>query len=123
MYLIDTNVVSEMRKMEKANPGVRAFFCGLQDDQVPLYVSAITIGELRRGVEKIRHRGDIRIFRWTRLCLGASMGAVLSVKGRVPMLPREWLDGYGFLQVVHSLTMFCSQQPLRATQALQPAFG
>lgn len=68
MYLIDTNVVSEMRKMEKANPGVRAFFSGLQDDQVPLYLSVITIGELRRGVEKIRHRGDTgqaeRLERW-----------------------------------------------------------
>lgn len=59
MYLIDTNVLSEMRKKEKANPGVRAFFSGLQDDQIPLYLSAITIGELRRGVEKIRHRGDM----------------------------------------------------------------
>jgi predicted nucleic acid-binding protein len=25
-----------------------------------LYISAITIGELRRGVELIRHRGDVR---------------------------------------------------------------
>lgn len=36
---------------------------------------------------------------------------------------REWLDGYGFLLAVHSLTTFCSPQPLLATQALRPAFG
>lgn len=58
MYLLDTNVVSELRKGAKGNPGVRAFFGGLQDDQTPLYLSVITIGELRRGVERIRHRGD-----------------------------------------------------------------
>ena len=58
MYLIDTNVLSELRKGAKANPGVREFFNGLHDDQSPMYVSVVTIGELRRGVEKIQHRGD-----------------------------------------------------------------
>jgi predicted nucleic acid-binding protein len=27
---------------------------------VPLYLAAVTVGELRRGVERIRHRGDLR---------------------------------------------------------------
>jgi len=58
VYLIDTNVLSELRKGAKADPGVREFFKGLHDDQTPMYVSVVTIGELRRGVEKIRHRGD-----------------------------------------------------------------
>ncbi len=30
MYLIDTNVISEQRKRHLANPGVQAFFAGLQ---------------------------------------------------------------------------------------------
>lgn len=58
MYLIDTDVLSELRKGRKANPGVRAFMRDLAADQTPLYLSVVTIGELRRGVEKIRHRGD-----------------------------------------------------------------
>lgn len=59
MYLIDTNVVSELRRRERANAGVRAFFRSIAADDPPAYLSAITVGELRRGVELIRHRGDV----------------------------------------------------------------
>lgn len=47
-----------MRKGEKANSGVRAFFEGAGRDGVDLYLSVVSIGELRQGVERIRHRGD-----------------------------------------------------------------
>jgi toxin FitB len=57
-YLIDTNVISELRKKGKANPGVLKFFQQAAEQSAPLYLSVITIGELRRGVELIRHRGD-----------------------------------------------------------------
>lgn len=60
MYLIDTNVVSEARKRSKADPGVRHFLDDIVATQKPVYLSSITIGELRRGVESIRHRGDDR---------------------------------------------------------------
>ena len=58
MYLVDTDVISEARKGEKGNPGVRQFFQDRQRDNMQLYLSAITIGELRQGVESVRHRGD-----------------------------------------------------------------
>jgi predicted nucleic acid-binding protein len=58
MYLIDTDVISEVRKEEKVNPGVRQFFDDANRDNVPMYLSVITIGELRQGVEIIRYRGD-----------------------------------------------------------------
>ncbi len=58
MYLIDTDVISELRKKSKANPGVRHFFTRINEEQVPIYLSVVTIGELRRGIELIRHRGD-----------------------------------------------------------------
>lgn len=60
MYLIDTNVVSEARKGSKADRGVRRFFENVVAAQESIYLSAITVGELRRGVELIRHRGDAR---------------------------------------------------------------
>lgn len=56
MYLVDTNVISEARKGQKANPGVQAFWRRV--DAGDIYLSALTIGELRRGLENIRHRGD-----------------------------------------------------------------
>jgi predicted nucleic acid-binding protein len=59
MYLVDTNVVSEARKKARANPGVARFFKDVNAAGQTLYLSAITVGELRRGVELIRHRGDI----------------------------------------------------------------
>ena len=58
MYLIDTNVISELRKKRNANSGVRVFFQETEQNSSPLFLSVITVGELRRGVEKIRHRGD-----------------------------------------------------------------
>jgi toxin FitB len=58
VYLIDTNVISEARKGARVNPGVRAFLDAAIADRARLYLSAVTIGELRRGVELIRHRGD-----------------------------------------------------------------
>jgi toxin FitB len=58
MYLIDTNVVSELRKRKTANPNVRGFFVEAAQQQTPMFLSVITVGELRRGVELIRYRGD-----------------------------------------------------------------
>lgn len=60
MYLVDTDVVSEVRKRAKANRGVRRFFAAARTKGDALYVSVITLGEIRRGVESIRHRGDTR---------------------------------------------------------------
>lgn len=68
MYLIDTDVISEVRKGEKANAGVRAFFRNAARDGAALHLSVVTIGELRQGVEAVRHRGDAsqaaRLERW-----------------------------------------------------------
>ena len=58
MYLIDTNVISEQRKQHKANAGVRRFFQTAIEQDERLYISVVTVGELRRGVELIRYRGD-----------------------------------------------------------------
>lgn len=56
MYLVDTNIISEARKGSRANPGVRAFWRNA--DAGDLYLSVQTIGEIRRGLENIRKRGD-----------------------------------------------------------------
>ena len=58
MYLIDTNLISEVRKKAKANPGVIEFFNHLAGTGKAVYLSAVTVGELRRGIELIRLRGD-----------------------------------------------------------------
>lgn len=56
MHLIDTKVICGLRKGGCANPGVTAFVAGLAPDDI--YLSVQTIGEIRRGLESTRHRGD-----------------------------------------------------------------
>ncbi len=60
MFLIDTNIISEIRKGKRSAPGVLAFFRQAEADASALYLSVVTVSELRRGVDKIRHRGDLR---------------------------------------------------------------
>jgi predicted nucleic acid-binding protein len=64
VYLLDTNVVSELRKL-KPHGAVLAWLNDLQDNQVRL--SAVTIGELQSGVERTRRQdpgkaGEIEIW-------------------------------------------------------------
>jgi predicted nucleic acid-binding protein len=58
MLLVDTNVISEARKGRRADPGVIAFWEDASNNNRPIFLAAVTVGELRRGVELIRHRGD-----------------------------------------------------------------
>jgi len=51
-YLFDTNILSEMRKGERASPEVAAWFDGVADEG--LFTSVLVIGEIRRGVELAR---------------------------------------------------------------------
>lgn len=51
MYLLDTNVVSELRK-RSAHPAVVGWVRGVSSDD--LHLSALTIGELQAGVEVAR---------------------------------------------------------------------
>jgi predicted nucleic acid-binding protein len=54
VYLLDTNVLSETRR-KKADPGVMAFLQAT--DSSALYLSVLTIGELRKGIA-IKRRTD-----------------------------------------------------------------
>jgi len=56
VFLVDTNVISEARKGAKANIGVRAFWKSATLEEI--YICVQTIGEIRRGIELVRGRGD-----------------------------------------------------------------
>ena len=55
-YLIDTNVICELRKGQRCHPAVASWFKTLSDNE--LYLSVLNIGELRRGIESIRGRDN-----------------------------------------------------------------
>jgi len=60
MYLIDTNIISELRKAQSINRGVIEFMSKVSAGNQPCYLSVVTIGELNRGVGMIRYRGDTK---------------------------------------------------------------
>ena len=98
MFLLDTNVVSEIRKKQRANKGVRKFFERVIKEGIQAYISVITLGELRRGVELIRHRGDVRqanqLEKWLGVVLGEYQDYILDVDEDVAQL-------WGMLRVPH----------------------
>ena len=98
MYLIDTNVISESRKRSKADSGVQAFFKQVAEEDARVFISVVTVGELRRGVELIRHRGDRRqatqLEKWLDQLLGDYEDRVLDITADIAQL-------WGRLRVPH----------------------
>ena len=81
MYLLDTNVVSELRR-PRPHGGVLAWLRGVADTD--LFVSAITLGELQAGVEITREQDAVKaaaIERWVDRV--AETSQVLAIDARV----------------------------------------
>ena len=53
-FLIDTNIVSEIRKGSRCDPAVATWWAGVAEDD--LRVSVLVLGEIRKGVELARQR-------------------------------------------------------------------
>ena len=53
-YLLDTHVISELRKAEHCDPGVAEWFGDVASDDP--FLSVLTIGELRRGIASLARR-------------------------------------------------------------------
>lgn len=87
-YLLDTNVISELRKRERADPKVAAWFAELADEEI--FLSALTIGEIRRGIESVRRRDPdsaAALDRWLALLSDAHGDRILPVDRTIA---EEW---------------------------------
>jgi predicted nucleic acid-binding protein len=74
-FLVDTNVLSESAK-RKPDAGVMAW---LRENERELYVSTITIGELRRGIERIPESSrKTKLRHWLQSLCDCMQGRVLS---------------------------------------------
>jgi predicted nucleic acid-binding protein len=51
-YLIDTNIISEVRKGTQCDPHVAAWYAAVDDGE--LYLSVLVLGEIRKGIERAR---------------------------------------------------------------------
>ena len=102
-YLLDSNVVSEMRKRERADPRVREWFAGVDDAE--LFLSVLTLGAIRRGIESIHRRDRTRALalnRWFHALLTGYETRILLVDQKVA---EEWgrMNAVTTLPVIDSL--------------------
>jgi toxin FitB len=79
-FLLDTNVIAELRKGARANLHVRAWFESLDAEAIVL--SVLTIGEIRRGIESVRRRDPVAaraLERWLRRLVAEHGDQILPV--------------------------------------------
>jgi toxin FitB len=57
MFLLDTNVVSELRK-QRPHGAVLQWFKALREDEI--FLSAVTLGELQAGIEITRRQNEAK---------------------------------------------------------------
>lgn len=81
-YLIDTNVLSELRR-KSPDPGVVAWFS--QRPPATLYLSVLTLGEIRKGIEGVDDEGRRQsLIDWLETDLPTFFtGRILGVDGAV----------------------------------------
>jgi predicted nucleic acid-binding protein len=83
-WLVDTNIFSEIRKGDRCDVRVRAWYDDVRDSD--LFTSVLVIGEIRRGVESIRRRDPdqaVALDQWLLRLSGAFQDRVLVVDERI----------------------------------------
>ena len=83
-YLIDTNIICEVRKGARCDAKVSAWYASIADEDI--FLSTLLLGEIRKGVELARPR-DARkaaaLERWLRGVEAAFEGRVLGIDNAV----------------------------------------
>ncbi len=79
-YLIDTNVISEVRKGARCDVHVSRWYASIADEDI--FLSTLVLGEIRKGVERARPRDPgqaAALDRWLRDVKAAFKGRVLGI--------------------------------------------
>jgi predicted nucleic acid-binding protein len=102
-YLIDTNVLSELRKGKRCDPNVSRWFASVHPEEV--FLSVLAVGEIRSGIERIRRRDDrsARVLdTWLRRLLAEHSDRILPIDEAIA---QEWgrLSGPDPLPIVDGL--------------------
>jgi toxin FitB len=87
-YLLDTNVLSELRKGSRGNRSLMAWIGTVAPNA--LYTSVLVIGELRRGIEGVRRRDNRQAKAyesWLERVRLAFAGRILDIDERIA---EEW---------------------------------
>jgi predicted nucleic acid-binding protein len=114
-FLVDTNVLSELRKGPRANARALGWFRSVDD--AALYLSVLVIGELRQGIERLRRRDPpaaAKLDRWVHELIEGHSDRTLAVDAAVAERwgrlnvpdPIPAVDGLlAATALVHSLTL------------------
>jgi predicted nucleic acid-binding protein len=107
-YLLDTNVVSELRKRERADPGLREWFAAVEREDLAL--SVLVLGELRLGILRLGRRDPQA---------AAHLGAWLarlerSYRGRLLPVDSAVAESWAELNVLRPLPVIDSLQAATA---------
>jgi predicted nucleic acid-binding protein len=87
-YLIDTNVISEIRKGSNCSANVTAWYERIEDNS--LYLSVLILGEIRKGVERSRANDPRKarsLEKWLVAVTSAFAGHILTIDVAVA---EEW---------------------------------
>ena len=83
-FLLDTNVLSELRKGPRCNPGLRKWYEQVEDEN--LFISVLSLGEVRKGIEGVRKKEPaqaIAIEAWLNSVNETSRARILKVSAEV----------------------------------------
>ena len=79
-YLLDTNIISEVRKGAKCDATVAAWYDSIDDADI--YLSVLVLGEIRKGVERARSSDPSRaraLEKWLATVVGSFAERILPV--------------------------------------------
>lgn len=96
-FLLDTNLLSEVRKGRQCDPKVAEWYASIPDAE--LYLSVIVMGEIRRGIERLRPRDPAQaaaLRRWL-------MTIDATFAGRVLPVDRAVADEWGRLSAIRTI--------------------
>ena len=99
-YLIDTNIISELRKGERCDAHLSAWYASIADED--LFLSTLVLGEMRKGVELARPRDAtkaVALEHWLREVETAFNGRVLGIDNAVS---HQW----GRISAIRSVPVF-----------------
>ena len=83
-WVLDTNILSEVRKGPRCHPNVAAWWAGVNDDEI--FLSVLTLGEIRQGIERVRPRDSAKadaLDRWLREVTVGFSGRIIGVDAAV----------------------------------------
>lgn len=96
-YLIDSNIISEIRKGTRCDANVSAWYASIADADI--FLSTLVLGEIRKGVELARPRDAakaVALERWLRDVETAFDGRVLGIDNAVS-------DQWGRMSAIRSV--------------------